>query len=213
MPDAHEIEVARDRMVERQIRARGIDSPRVLEALRRVERHRFVPQLDPVEAYDDRAWSIGYDQTISQPYMVALMTDALALAGDEHVLEIGTGSGYQAAVLAELARDVVTVERIEELARPAARVLDELGYKNVEVITSDGTLGWPAGAPYDRILVAAATDEVPPALLQQLAEGGILAIPVGPGDSQMLQAIRRVGERFQTQNLSGCRFVPLIADQ
>jgi protein-L-isoaspartate(D-aspartate) O-methyltransferase len=197
-------------MVRRQLFRRGIRSPRVLAAFRNVPRERFVPSGERGEAYEDRALPIDCRQTISQPYIVGLMTDALLLDGTESVLEIGTGSGYQTAILAELARHVVSIERHGELSIQAAAVLTELGYGNAELIVGDGTLGWPAAAPYDRILVAAAADEMPPALFQQLREGGILVLPVGDSESQSLLKIRRINGRPEASELTACRFVPLI---
>ena len=197
-------------MVQRQLRRRGIGDARVLAAMGRVPREQFVPPPFRSEAYADCALAIDCGQTISQPYMVALMTEALQLSGGEKVLEIGTGSGYQAAVLAELARQVVSIERYAELSARAGAVLEELGYRNVTLLTGDGTLGWPAGAPYDRILVTAAAQRAPEALLTQLAEGGILVVPVGSRSVQTLEAIRRVGDAFETVELSSCRFVPLV---
>ncbi len=192
---------------------RGICSPRVLNAMARVRRERFVPEGARHLAYADRALPIACDQTISQPYIVALMTEALQLSGDERVLEIGTGSGYQAAVLAELAAEVVTVERHAALSEAARAVLDELGYTNVRCIVGDGTQGWAEGAPYDRILVAAAAAQIPPALEEQLAERGTLVIPIGPADSQVLEAYHKIGRRLHAEPLSGCRFVPLVGAQ
>ena len=203
----------RQRMVSAQLAARGILSARVLDAMRRVPRERFVPDEYRAEAYADCALPIECGQTISQPYIVALMTEALDLSGDERVLEIGTGSGYQAAVLAELAREVVTVERHAKLSEHAASALESLGYTNVSLKVGDGSLGWPEGAPYDRIVATAAAVECPPALLDQLAEGGILVIPTGDADGQMLRQLRKVGGRFETRDLSPCRFVPLIGAQ
>jgi len=196
--------------LQRELAEGGIHSPRVLEVMGRVPRERFVPEGVRHLAYADRALPIACEQTISQPYIVALMTEALNLQGGERVLEIGTGSGYQTAVLAELAGEVISIERHELLSAEAARVLTELGYKNVRLIVGDGTLGWPEGAPYDRILVAAAAGRVPPALEQQLAEGGTLVIPVGPAHQQTLEAYRKVGGRLVAEPLSGCRFVPLV---
>jgi protein-L-isoaspartate(D-aspartate) O-methyltransferase len=203
---------ARDEMLA-HLSEHGIRSPRVLEAMARVPRERFVPADVRHLAFADRALPIECDQTISQPYIVALMTEALALTGHERVLEIGTGSGYQAAVLAELAAEVVSVERHEPLSQAARAVLDELGYRNVQLIVGDGTQGWPPGAPYDRILVAAAATQVPAPLVEQLAEGGTLIIPVGPSHSQTLYAYHKRGGHLQAEPLSGCRFVPLVGAQ
>lgn len=202
----------RQEMLE-QLADREIRSHDVLSAMARVPREKFVPEGVRHLAYADRALPIACDQTISQPYIVALMTEALTLTGSERVLEIGTGSGYQTAILAELAGSVVSIERHAELSREAQRVLDELGYANVELIVGDGTLGWPEGAPYDRILVAAAAAQVPPALIEQLAEGGTLVIPVGASDGQVLEAYRKLGGKLHAEPLSGCRFVPLVGAQ
>jgi protein-L-isoaspartate(D-aspartate) O-methyltransferase len=203
----------RDRMVEAQIAGRGIRDARVLAALRKVPRHRFVPADEADSAYQDRPLPIGLGQTISQPYMVALMTEALRLAGDENVLEVGTGSGYQAALLAELAHQVTTVERHAPLAERARQVLADLGYTNVAVVVGDGTLGWPLTAPFDAIIVTAGAPHVPPALQDQLADGGRLVIPAGSGGFQSLLRITRHGTRFEQEDLGGCVFVPLIGQQ
>ena len=205
-----DVAAARLEMVEQQLRKRGITDHRVLDAMNRVPRERFASHLASEDAYEDRAWAIACDQTISQPYMVALMTQALELSGGESVLEVGTGSGYQAAVLGELAARVVTIERHAALSAQAATVIAELGYDNIELVVGDGSLGWPACAPYDRIIVTAAAASPPDALVNQLADEGILVLPVGPPECQMLEAIRRCGNRLETTNLSGCRFVPLI---
>lgn len=178
--------------------------------MRHVPRERFVPKDVRWTAYDNRPLPIGYGQTISQPLMVAMMTQALQLEGNEKVLEIGTGSGYQAALLAELALKVVTVERIAPLAHRAADRLAELGYENVEVHVSADTLGWPDGAPYDAIAVTAAAPDVPLELLQQLAESGRLVIPVGSRNLQELVRITKTPEGAVRNNLGGCRFVPLL---
>jgi protein-L-isoaspartate(D-aspartate) O-methyltransferase len=162
------------------------------------------------QAYADRALPIDCGQTISQPFMVALMTQVLELSGDELVLEVGTGSGYQTAILAELAREVISMERHAELTRQAGTVLASLGYTNVTLLTGDGTLGWPPRAPYDRIMVTATAAQCPPPLFAQLAEGGILVIPLGDRSYQTLQAIRKVEGEPQAANISGCRFVPLV---
>lgn len=208
-----DFELARSNMVRRQLAARGIDDPRVLEAMSKVPRERFLPPSLQADAYADRALPIDCGQTISQPFIVALMTQAMRLTGSERVLEIGTGSGYQAAVLAELAQEVVTVERHAELAQRAGEILAELGYQNVTVICGDGTLGHPDRAPYDRIMVTAASRDVPPPLFDQLAEGGILVIPLGGRDYQNLQAIEKRAGQSITVDLSPCRFVPLVGDQ
>jgi protein-L-isoaspartate(D-aspartate) O-methyltransferase len=208
----HPYRAARDAMLG-LLRERGIGSSRVLAAMASVPRERFVPHEAQPMAYDDRALPIACEQTISQPYIVALMSDALELSGDERVLEIGTGSGYQTAILAELAARVVTIERHAELSCGAERVLGELGYTNVTFLVGDGTLGWAEQAPYDRILVAAAAVRVPPALEEQLAEGGTLVIPVGTSEGQVLEAYHKVGGKLYAEPLSGCRFVPLVGAQ
>jgi protein-L-isoaspartate(D-aspartate) O-methyltransferase len=202
---------ARAWMVESQIQRRGVTDPRVLMAMRTVPRHRFVPRHLWDQAYHDYPLPIGEDQTISQPYIVAMMTEALELIGTEKVLEIGAGSGYQAAVLAELAKEVYTIERIASLAHSADQVLKNLGYQNVQVIVADGTLGWPPESPYDAIMVTAGAPQVPQPLVEQLALGGRLVIPVGDRYSQNLTRIRRTPEGdLRTEYLGGCRFVKLI---
>jgi protein-L-isoaspartate(D-aspartate) O-methyltransferase len=196
-------------MVDEQLRKRGIRSPRLLEVIARLPRHLFVPPDLAAHAYEDRALGIGAAQTISQPYMVAAMTECLDLAGAERVLEVGAGSGYQAAVLDELAREVITVEKNEALAQAARERLASLGYRNVQVKLGDGTLGWPDAAPFDAIVVAAAAPDVPPPLVEQLAENGRIVIPVGGAEKQILMRIRKsAGEIFQ-EKLFACQFVPL----
>jgi protein-L-isoaspartate(D-aspartate) O-methyltransferase len=187
-----------------------ISDQRVLDAMRRVPREAFVPEDLRYAAYENRPQPIGHDQTISQPLMVAIMTQALLLKGDEQVLEVGTGSGYQAAVLSLLARYVVTVERVAELALAAEERLERLGYANVEVHAVTEELGWPTGSPYDAIIVTAAAPEVPLALLNQLAMGGRLVIPVGSRDLQELVRIVKTTQGAQRHNLGPCRFVPLL---
>jgi protein-L-isoaspartate(D-aspartate) O-methyltransferase len=200
-------------MVRHQIAARGVRDPRVLDAMRRVPRERFVPAAHRADAWADRPVPIGRGQTISQPYMVALMSEALGLRGSERVLEVGTGSGYQAAVLGELAAEVFSVERIAELGERAARTLAELGCANVTVLIGDGCRGLPEHAPFDAILVAAAAPEVPAALRDQLADGGILVVPIGESAAiQVLTLVRRTGSRFTVEEGTGCRFVPLIGE-
>lgn len=202
---------AREWMVESQIRRRGVTDPRVLRAMRTVPRHLFMPRHQWDQAYNDYPLPIGEDQTISQPYIVAMMTEALELVGTEKVLEIGAGSGYQAAILAELAKEVYTVERIPSLAHNAEHILKNLGYKNVHVIVADGTLGWPPESPYDAIIVTAGAPQVPQPLVEQLSLGGRLVIPVGDRFSQNLTRIRRTPEGdLRTEYLGGCRFVKLI---
>ena len=202
-------------MVKRQIAGRGVRSEPVLAAMRKVPRERFLPRGQGVFAYDDSPLPIGDGQTISQPYIVAFMAESLALVGGEKVLEIGTGSGYAAAVLAEIAAEVYTIERIEGLATMAKTVLDELGYTNVHVRCSDGTLGWPAEAPFDGIVVSAGGPEVPDTLKYQLNTGGRLVIPVGRSKAyQELVRVTRVAEDdFQTVDLVPVRFVPLVGEE
>jgi protein-L-isoaspartate(D-aspartate) O-methyltransferase len=199
-------------MVERQLRARGISDERVLEAMATIPRHLFVPVSDQMDAYADCPLPIGHRQTISQPYIVALMTELMKLCGDETVLEIGTGSGYQAAILAHLARKVFSVERIPELAHEAAQRLENLGVSNVSVVESDGTIGLPEEAPFDGILVTAAGPTVPPPLLEQLAEGGRLVIPVGSRMGQMLEVWHRTQGETQRQAIAPVAFVPLVGE-
>ncbi len=207
-----DFESARRRMVERQIAARGITSPRVLEAFLEVPRHLFVPPEQRVYAYQDGPLSIGLGQTISQPYIVAYMTDKLALQGDEKVLEIGTGSGYQAAILSLLASEVHTIERHPELAELAGRVLEGLGYDNIIIHQGDGTQGLPEQAPFQAVIVTAAAPLVPPPLLDQLAEGGRLIMPVGGRGGQLLQLYRREGGEIRREDLTPVAFVPLIGE-
>ncbi len=199
----------REKMVIEQIAHRGLRSPRLLEAFRRVPRHYFVPPDCQKNAYDDGPLPIGIGQTISQPYIVALMTSLLALEGGETVLEIGTGSGYQAAVLAELAKTVHTIERHAPLAEKASEILSKLGYTNVFVHTGDGTRGWPDTGPYQGILVTAAAPCPPQPLLDQLAEGGKLVIPVGDHYGQDLQVWERQGNKFEPDSIIPVMFVPL----
>jgi protein-L-isoaspartate(D-aspartate) O-methyltransferase len=196
-------------MVTDQIRARGVRDPRVLDAMMRVPRHLFVPPDYRADAYEDHPVAIGFGQTISQPYIVGFMTDALQLQPSHRVLEIGTGSGYQTAVLAEIAAEVYSIEVIDALAESARRTLEALNYHNVRVRTGDGYAGWPEQAPYDRIVGAAAPEQVPPALLDQLADEGILALPVGVSN-QELQVLRRSGDRFETLATLPVRFVPMV---
>jgi len=203
----------RAQMVRDQLRHRGIVDPRVLAAFAAVPREAFVPASSTARAYEDTPLAIGAGQTISQPYVVALAAQALQLHGAERVLEIGTGSGYAAAILATLAREVDTVERIPELAHAARDRLAQLGFTNVRVHHGDGTLGWPAHAPYDAIVVSAGAPRPPPALLAQLAVGGRLVLPYGELDEQELARItRREPERFDEDRLGGVRFVPLIGE-
>lgn len=208
--DNGELGSAREEMVLHQLRERGIRDENVLAAMANVPRHRFVDAALRSRAYGDHALPIGAGQTISQPYMVALMTEALQLKGGERVLEIGTGSGYQTAVLAEFTQRLFSVERSPELARAAAVVLRELGYSNVILKTADGTLGWPEHGPYDGILVTAGAPEIPAPLLGQLADGGRLVVPVGDREIQRLEVVTKKGERLSVRTLVECAFVPLL---
>lgn len=209
MKNEFELEAERREMVNSQIRARGVRDPRVLEAMEKVPRHLFVPEAMRAGAYADEPLPIGEGQTISQPYIVAYMTEALGLKGGERVLEIGTGSGYQTAVLAELAREVFTIELIESLSVRAREVLQTLGYGNIRFRAGDGSRGWPEEAPFDAIIVTAASDHVPPPLLEQLAVGGRLVIPVGEF-FQRLDLYRRTKDGYERTELAFVRFVPMI---
>jgi len=200
----------RRRMVEYQIKARGVRDPRVLAAMQDVPRHIFIPPPYDRAAYDDNPLPIGSGQTISQPYIVALMTELLALSQKDRVLEIGAGSGYQAAILAQIAAMVVTIERVSKVAALARRNIGELGIKNVTIMEGDGTLGCPEKAPFDAIIVTAATPEIPQPLLDQLNEGGRLVAPVGGREIQELTKVVRTGTTFVRSYFGGVRFVPLI---
>ena len=207
-------DIARKRMVQEQVIGRGISNPRLIETLLKVPRHLFVQEAMAAQAYSDSSLPIGEKQTISQPYMVALMTDQLELTGSEHLLEIGTGSGYQTAVLASLARRVCTIERIRPLAMQARKVLDSLHLLNVNIKVGDGTLGWAEEAPFDAIIVTAGAPAVPETLAAQLAPGGRLVIPVGDAANQTLLRIRKEPDGSLTRESSvSCRFVPLIGQQ
>jgi protein-L-isoaspartate(D-aspartate) O-methyltransferase len=203
-------ERARARMIEEQLVGRGIADPRVLAAMARVERHRFVEEALEARAYDDKPLPIGARQTISQPFMVGLMTEALGLRGTERVLEIGTGCGYQTAVLAELVANVFSIERISTLATAARQLLDRLGYYNVAIRVGDGTLGWSDEAPFDAIVVTAGTPQVPRPLITQLADGGRLVFPIGEEELQTLVRIRKEGSRLREEYFGDCRFVKLV---
>ncbi len=203
--------IERRHMVETQLRARGIRDPRLLQAMAEIPRHEFVAPRYRDQAYEDHPLPIDAGQTISQPYIVALMLELLQLEPSSKVLEIGTGSGYQAAVLSQLAGHVYTVERHPELARQAAETLSRLGLTNVSVLTGDGSLGLAEQAPFDAIVVAAAAAQIPPALFEQLREGGRMIIPVGPPEAQELQLVRKQGGKAMISMREGCRFVPLIS--
>jgi len=209
-PIPDEFVATRRAMVQDQIRKRGVLSPRVLEAMLSVPRHEFVPAKFQGEAYADKSLPIGEGQTISQPYMVAVMTEALELSGSDRVLEIGTGSGYHAAVLSLLAREVISVEYQASLALSAQKRLMDLGYTNIRVHIGDGSLGFPDAAPYDAILVTAATSTIPGMLADQLHAGGRLVIPVGSQGSQNLVQARKEDGNLKSRVLFGCQFVPLL---
>ena len=200
----------RHEMVEKQIRRRGITDPIVLSAMERVPRHEFVSEAHRAHAYEDSPLPIGEGQTISQPYIVAAMTAALQLTGAGRVLEVGTGSGYQAAVLSLLAAEVYTIERSALLAHAASERLARLGYRNVHVHCGDGTLGLPEFAPFHAILVGASAPAIPAPLAAQLAEGGRMILPVGDAENQELRLLERIGEGYRTRALDPCRFVPLV---
>jgi len=204
---------ARQFMVDTQLRARGISDPRVLDAMLRVPRDVFVSEPYRAEAYEDHPLPIGDDQTFSQPYVVAVMLESLQLAPKDIVLEVGTGSGYVTALLAELAAQVFSIERHPALAANARTAIAALGYTNVQIFAGDGTLGLPAHAPFDAILVSAAAFKLPPALLSQLRDGGRMIVPVGPPDSQQLQLIRMHNGQPIISLRDPVRFVPLISDQ
>ncbi|MBU2499615.1 MAG: protein-L-isoaspartate(D-aspartate) O-methyltransferase [Proteobacteria bacterium] len=206
----HDYRLARERMVKNQLMPRGITDKRVLEAMSKIHRHLFVEEALTGEAYNDHPLPIGHKQTISQPYIVALMTQALGLTGTEKTLEIGTGSGYQTAILAELSETVYTVERIKPLLEKSKDLLTQLGYANIRIKAFDGTLGWEEFAPYDAIMVTAGAPKIPEPLPEQLAEGGRLVIPIGNKYSQELIKITRVKDQYREENLGGCRFVNLI---
>jgi protein-L-isoaspartate(D-aspartate) O-methyltransferase len=208
-----DVQLAQQQMLREHLMARGVDNPQVLEAMARVPRERFVATESPAAAYNDSALPIECGQTISQPYIVGLMTQALELTGREKVLEIGTGSGYQTSMLSQLAERVFSIERHHSLAQGAARLLHELGCRNVTLIHGDGTLGWPAEAPYDRIIVTAAADHIPPPLFEQLRDGGLLVIPIGGVECQVLRTVRKEGHFSHVVNLTNCRFVPLVGAQ
>ncbi len=203
-------ETLRRRMVDEQLVPRGINNQRVLEVFSRVERHKFIPENLRKSAYSDFPLPIGEAQTISQPYIAALMTQSLDLTGSEKVLEIGTGSGYQAAILAELAQEVCSIERYEILAEKAKIVLGGLGYKNIKIKVGDGTLGWKEMAPFDRIIVTAAAPTIPQPLTEQLSDNGKLILPLGGGFGQVLTLVEKKGDKIKSTDICGCVFVPLV---
>jgi protein-L-isoaspartate(D-aspartate) O-methyltransferase len=220
-PDAVEFAAQRREMVEWQLRRRGISDQRVLDAMASVPRELFVPERYRRRAYADSALPIGYGQTISQPWIVAAICEALALEGSERVLEIGTGSGYSAAVLALLAKEVITIERVKELAVAARQLLAEIGITNVEVVIADGSAGLPERAPYQAIAVHATAPSPPPSLIEQLAPGGRLVVPIATDTADILTVFRRLegevdprtGEGLERRVIGPCRFVPLIGDE
>jgi protein-L-isoaspartate(D-aspartate) O-methyltransferase len=214
MPQTQHEESWQEKMIRSQVIQRGIRTPRVIEALRAVPREKFFPRDSEEDPYADQPAPIGFGQTISQPYIVALMTDALRLSNEHRVLEIGTGSGYQTAILAVLAKEVWSIERIKPLLDDAFERVSSLGLKNTHFRHADGTLGWPEAAPFDRILVAAGAPNTPrQLLLSQLADGGIAVLPIGPQDSQVLMRITRQGDDLVSEELCPCRFVKLIGQE
>lgn len=202
----------KENMIDSQIKAMGVNDERVLKAMRKVERHLFVPIINRQLSYGDHPLPIGEGQTISQPYIVALMTELLELKGYEKVLEIGTGSGYQTAILAELAKEVFTIEILEPLAERSKELLKELCYENIKVKRGDGFLGWPEYAPFDVIIVTCAPEEIPPALLEQLIEGGRLVIPVGTG-RQELKQLKKIEGKIVTKDIIPVSFVPMLRNK
>jgi len=202
--------IQRERMIDKQLKGRDITDKRVLDAFLQIERHKFVEESLWDRSYDDTPLPIGKNQTISQPYIVALMSQALELTGAERILEIGTGSGYQAAILAKLGAQVFTVERHAELARRSRKIFDELGLSNIAIRIGDGSIGWEQYAPYDRIVVTAAAPKKPATLLDQLTDGGILVIPVGEEHAQILYRYMKKGTTIERESLCPCAFVPLI---
>jgi len=203
--------IKRQRMVHNQIRVRGVRDQRVLDAMMKVPRHLFVPPAYRASAYNDSPLPIGEGQTISQPYIVAFMTESLKVRETDRILEIGTGSGYQAAILAELASEVYTIELLPKLGTRAGKLLDNLGYKNIHVKIGDGYKGWPEKAPFDLVIVTAAPEDIPPALIEQLKEGGKMIIPVGPvgGVQNLIRGIKKKG-KLKTKDVLPVRFVPMI---
>jgi len=206
----HDYRLARQRMLRNNLIPRGINDPEVLKAMGKIHRHLFVEEALEGEAYNDHPLPIGHKQTISQPYIVALMTQALRLSGKDRVLEIGTGSGYQTAILAELADRVYTVERIRPLMEQARTLLNTMGYTNILFRAFDGTIGWKEHAPYDGIIITAGSPDIPKPLLEQLDEGGRMIVPVGDRSTQTLFKVIRQGNGYVKEDLGGCRFVDLI---
>lgn len=200
----------REKMVEYQLIPRGISDRRVLDAFLKVERHRFVPEEFLDSAYGDHPLPIGSGQTISQPFIVALMTESLGLTGKEKVLEVGSGSGYQTAILAELTKEVYSIERVPELAERASRILSDTGYKNITIAVTDGSLGWPEHSPFDAIMVTASCPGRPETLLKQLRDGGRLVAPIGAAFGQILTLFTKKKDSITSSELCGCMFVPLI---
>jgi protein-L-isoaspartate(D-aspartate) O-methyltransferase len=209
-PSEQEMDDQRERMVERQIERRGVENARVLQALRDVKRHLFVPPDEVSSAYEDHPLPIGHGQTISQPYIVAIMTESIDPQPDDRVLEIGTGSGYQAAVLSELVKVVYSIEIVEALGLAAAERLKKLGYDNVTVRIGDGYKGWPEKAPFDAIVVTAAPPEIPQALIDQLAEGGRMVVPVGTSYQELLLVEKMKGGEIKKRVITAVRFVPMV---
>lgn len=205
-----DLAVLRKRMVEEQLIPRGINDPRVVEVFSKVERHRFVPEDFRSSAYADYPVAIGEGQTISQPFIVALMTQSLEIGPGDRILEIGTGSGYQAAILAELARQVYTVERIDSLFKRAEILLKELGYKNIKIKLDDGSMGWKENAPFNKIIITAASPRIPLPLTEQLAENGKLILPLGESFSQVLTLVEKKADKLEQHEICSCVFVPLL---
>jgi protein-L-isoaspartate(D-aspartate) O-methyltransferase len=211
--NAENLPQKRARMVDEQLRSRGICDQRVLAAMAKVPREEFISSADTANAYGDYPVPIGAGQTISQPYIVAAMIEALEVRPEDRVLEVGTGTGYEAAILGELAKEVWTVERHAELADRAREILQRLGYRNVHVVHGDGSLGLAEHAPFDKILVAAAAPRVPDTLVAQLADGGRLVVPVGSRLEQQVQVVRKLGDEIAVTTREACRFVPLLGEQ
>lgn len=205
-------DLLRKRMVEEQLASRGISDSRVLSAFSKVPRHRFVPEEEQGNSYFDFPLQIGQNQTISQPYIVALMTEHLGLTGKEKVLEIGTGSGYQTAILSELAKEVFTIERFSPLAENSKKLLEDLGYKNIHSKVADGTLGWKEESPFDRIIITAYCPEIPAPLIEQLGESGKIILPLGGSFSQMLTLAEKINNNLYYHDVCPCVFVPLVGE-